>query len=145
MKKIIAGLIFVKLIFLTVLLMLIFSSCQTAKLSELDTAPMPTPPVVQNDNINRPRSEPYTGDLSIFEDANRAENLQIDRVMEILKISKGKSVADIGAGSGWFSVRAAKKSRRNRQSLRRRNQSGIYQSHQRTRQKRKNSPTSKQF
>jgi ubiquinone/menaquinone biosynthesis C-methylase UbiE len=35
--------------------------------------------------------------------------LQIDRVMDILKITDGKSVADLGAGSGWFTVRAAKK------------------------------------
>lgn len=63
----------------------------------------------ENDNINRPRSEPYAGDLSIFEDENRAKNLQIDRVMDILKITKDKSVADIGAGGGWFTVRAAKR------------------------------------
>ena len=29
--------------------------------------------------------------------------------MDILKISEGKRVADIGAGSGWFTVRAAKR------------------------------------
>ena len=29
--------------------------------------------------------------------------------MDILKISDGKTVADIGAGSGWFTVRAAKR------------------------------------
>ena len=29
--------------------------------------------------------------------------------MDILKIAEGKSVADIGAGSGWFTVRAAKR------------------------------------
>ena len=33
--------------------------------------------------------------------------LQINRVMDILGIAPGKSVADIGAGSGWFTVRAA--------------------------------------
>ena len=63
----------------------------------------------ENDNIDRPRSEPYAGDLSIFEDPKRAENLQIERVMDILKITKDKSVADIGAGGGWFTVRAAKR------------------------------------
>jgi tRNA/tmRNA/rRNA uracil-C5-methylase (TrmA/RlmC/RlmD family) len=54
-------------------------------------------------------SEAYTGDLSIFEDENRAKNLQIDRVMDILNIKEGKSVADLGAGSGWFTVRAARR------------------------------------
>ncbi len=57
----------------------------------------------------RKTSEPYTGDLSIFESPGRDERLQINRVMDILKISAGKNVADIGAGSGWFTVRAAKR------------------------------------
>ena len=62
-----------------------------------------------DDTINRPTSQPYTGNLSIFESEDRAKNLQIDRVMDILKITADKSVADIGAGSGWFSTRAAKR------------------------------------
>jgi len=57
----------------------------------------------------RKTSEPYTGDLSIFESSGRGERLQISRVMDILGITSGKSVADIGAGSGWFTVRAAKR------------------------------------
>lgn len=57
----------------------------------------------------RKTSEPYTGDLSIFESPGRDERLQINRVMDILGISPGKAVADIGAGSGWFTVRAAKR------------------------------------
>jgi SAM-dependent methyltransferase len=61
------------------------------------------------DRIKRPTSEPYTGDLSIFEDPKRDENLQINRVMDLLKIKEGSSVADIGAGSGWFTVRAARR------------------------------------
>ena len=83
-------------------------ACQTAKLSELENPTVsPTPPA--SDDVNRKTSEPYTGDLSIFEDAARDKNLQINRVMDILKISEGKSVADVGAGSGWFTVRAAKR------------------------------------
>jgi ubiquinone/menaquinone biosynthesis C-methylase UbiE len=57
----------------------------------------------------RKTSEPYSGDLSIFESPGRDERLQINRVMDILSIRSGKSVADIGAGSGWFTVRAAKR------------------------------------
>lgn len=57
----------------------------------------------------RKTSEPYTGDLSIFESPGRDERLQINRVMDILSVSAGKNVADIGAGSGWFTVRAAKR------------------------------------
>lgn len=58
---------------------------------------------------HRKTSEPYTGDLSIFESPGRDERLQINRVMDILGIAPGESVADIGAGSGWFTVRAAKR------------------------------------
>lgn len=59
--------------------------------------------------IDRPTSEPYTGSLSIFEDPKRAEKLQIDRVMDLLGIRQGSAVADIGAGSGWFTVLAAQR------------------------------------
>jgi ubiquinone/menaquinone biosynthesis C-methylase UbiE len=57
----------------------------------------------------RKTSTPYTGDLSIFESPGRDERLHINRVMDILSIAPGKTVADIGAGSGWFTVRAAKR------------------------------------
>src|SRR5260221_4744772 len=57
----------------------------------------------------RPVSTPFTGDLSVFEYAGRAENLQVERVMDLLGLAPGRSVADIGAGSGWFAVRAARR------------------------------------
>ncbi len=55
----------------------------------------------------RPTSAPYRGDLSIFETKGRDERLQIQRVMDLLGIKQGSSVADLGAGSGWFTVRAS--------------------------------------
>jgi SAM-dependent methyltransferase len=57
----------------------------------------------------RKTSQPYTGDLSIFEDKDRDKKLQVQRVMDILGIKEGSHIADIGAGSGWFAVRAAKR------------------------------------
>jgi len=57
----------------------------------------------------RKTSTPYTGDLSIFDSPGRDQRLQINRVMDILDITPGKTVADIGAGSGWFTVRAARR------------------------------------
>lgn len=57
----------------------------------------------------RKTSTPYTGDLSIFESKDRDKKLQVQRVMDILAIKPGAHVADIGAGSGWFTVRAAKR------------------------------------
>jgi SAM-dependent methyltransferase len=58
---------------------------------------------------SRQTSTPYTGDLSVFEYPDRDKKLQIDRVMDLLGITAGKNVADIGAGSGWFTVRAARR------------------------------------
>ena len=66
-------------------------------------------PARDADKPDRPTSDPYTGSLSIFEDAKREEKLQISRVMDILRIREGSRVADIGAGSGWFTVRAARR------------------------------------
>jgi SAM-dependent methyltransferase len=57
----------------------------------------------------RTASKPYTGDLSVFDYPDRDKKLQIDRVMDLLGITAGKNVADIGAGSGWFTVRAARR------------------------------------
>lgn len=57
----------------------------------------------------RKTSEPYTGDLSIFDSPGRNERLQINRIMDILGVTPGRTVADIGAGSGWFTVRAARR------------------------------------
>lgn len=57
----------------------------------------------------RETSTPYTGDLSVFDAPEREQKLHLDRVMEILAIAPGKDVADIGAGSGWFTVRAARR------------------------------------
>ena len=63
----------------------------------------------QGADPSRRTSPPYTGDLDIFEGKGRAKNLQIDRVMDLLGVKPGAHVADIGAGSGWFTVRAARR------------------------------------
>jgi predicted methyltransferase len=63
----------------------------------------------QNPAPAHPTSTPYAGDLSIFEDPGRDKRLQIDRVMDLLGVKAGSTVADIGAGGGWFSVRAARR------------------------------------
>lgn len=57
----------------------------------------------------RPTSTPYAGDLSIFEYPERDRKLQPNKVMDLLQVTPGKTFADIGAGSGWFSVRAARR------------------------------------
>jgi SAM-dependent methyltransferase len=69
----------------------------------------PAPPTQRQTN-HRQTSPPYTGDLStIFDDPKRDEQLQVNRVMDLLGVEPGKNVADIGAGSGWFTVRAARR------------------------------------
>jgi SAM-dependent methyltransferase len=64
-------------------------------------------PALVSQQADRPTSTPYTGDLSIFEYPDRDQKLHVDRVMDLLGIAPGKVVADVGAGSGWFTVRAA--------------------------------------
>ncbi|HEY0795133.1 MAG TPA: class I SAM-dependent methyltransferase [Acidisarcina sp.] len=66
-------------------------------------------PGQDNKDAPRPTSTPYSGDLSIFEYPDRDKKLQIDRVMDLLEIRAGKNVVDLGAGSGWFTVRAARR------------------------------------
>jgi SAM-dependent methyltransferase len=73
------------------------------------TAPTVNAAQTAHSDQSRATSTPYTGDLSIFETPGREQRLQIDRVMELLKITRGKGVADLGAGSGWFTMRAAQR------------------------------------
>jgi SAM-dependent methyltransferase len=90
----------------------VFSCCQPAvNICTRRRAPAQSPAAQSPAQSIEPRktSTPYTGDLSIFESPGRDERLQINRVMDLLGIAKEKSVADIGAGSGWFTVRAAKR------------------------------------
>ena len=108
MKRFVVTLIGLKLWLLLVFVTLYFSApAIEIESASIDAQATPTPSSAEK--TKRKTSDPYTGDLSIFEDAARDKNLQIDRVMDILRITDGKSVADIGAGSGWFTVRAAKR------------------------------------
>lgn len=75
----------------------------------LSSAPVLTPAQSTAKAPQRATSTPYTGDLSIFEYPDRDEKLQVNRVMDILHIKPRSTVADVGAGSGWFTVRAAKR------------------------------------
>ena len=56
---------------------------------------------------SRKTSTPYTGDLSHFDYPDRDQKLQVNRVMDLLGLKPGTNVADIGAGGGWFTMRAA--------------------------------------
>src|ERR1700747_2462159 len=84
---------------------LLLLSCLCIRVAVFAQAAPATPP----SSDTRKTSTPYTGDLSIFDSPGRDQRLQIDRVMDILGIGPGKNVADIGAGSGWVTVRAARR------------------------------------
>jgi predicted methyltransferase len=109
----------VRLLLTAALVASLLAGCSALPAQQTRRAPTPTPDKTANaqatpeptaaPTIDRATSEPYTGDLSIFEDPAREKNLQIDRVMDLLGIREGASVADIGAGSGWFTVRAARR------------------------------------
>ncbi len=89
-----------------VLTLALLVSCPALSLLSAQS-PAPAPAAAPGEH--RKTSEPYTGDLSIFDSPGRDERLQVSRVMDILGITAGKTVADIGAGSGWFTVRAARR------------------------------------
>lgn len=86
------------------LLLCLAGSLNLGKISG-QTPAQASAPVTQQ--AERPTSRPYAGDLSIFEYPDRDKKLHVDRVMDLLGLAPGKVVADIGAGSGWFTVRAA--------------------------------------
>jgi SAM-dependent methyltransferase len=93
-----------------------FGGCSAVAWQQPRPAPQPTPaatprtaPAAADEAVERATSEPYTGELSIFEDPARAEKLQVERVLDVLGVREGARVADIGAGSGWFTVRAARR------------------------------------
>ena len=76
---------------------------RAAAASGLSSAP------AQEHQGSRPTSEPYKGDLGIFDYPDRDKKLQTGRVLDILGVAPNAIVADIGAGSGWFTERAARR------------------------------------
>jgi predicted methyltransferase len=107
-----------RLVLLFALALCLSSSCaavspQTTRAPQSKPSPaataQPTPQPTETEKISRPTSNPYTGNLEIFEKPEREKNLQVERVMDVLGVREGAGVADIGAGSGWFTVRAARR------------------------------------
>lgn len=109
MKSLILTVVLLKTMLLGLAWMYFFPSYEPVNSTASVPQPTASPVTKKDDGIDRKTSEPYAGELSIFEEPERDDNLQINRVMDILQISDKKVVADIGAGSGWFTVRAAKR------------------------------------
>ena len=84
-----------------------------------DDAPQPVPPAdnapanEKSDGTVRQTAHPWdgspTGPGDAFEMPGRDQLLRIDHVMDELKIGPGSAVGDVGAGGGWFTVRAARR------------------------------------
>jgi predicted methyltransferase len=48
-------------------------------------------------------------DLGLLESPDRAAWQKPDQIMDVLKVADGSTVADIGAGAGWFTIRLARR------------------------------------
>ena len=81
MRLILSALILAKLVLVGAFSFLYLSDTSHAALDAITSTPTPS------DAIARPVSEPYTGSLDIFEDADRDKNLQIHRVICLLYTS----------------------------------------------------------
>lgn len=66
-------------------------------------APASTPKVA------RQTAHSWTGPADEFEYVNRDQTLRIQQVMDQMGLKRGSVVGDIGAGGGWFTVRAARR------------------------------------
>ena len=64
---------------------------------------------VKPDGTARPTAQPWTGSPLEFEYPNRDKTLRIQSVMDLLRVKPGSRVADIGAGGGWLTIRAARR------------------------------------
>ncbi|HEX8237628.1 MAG TPA: class I SAM-dependent methyltransferase [Abditibacteriaceae bacterium] len=62
-----------------------------------------------DDGTQRQTARPWTGPATQFDYPNRERTLQIEWVMDALKIGPGSVVGDIGAGGGWFTLHAARR------------------------------------
>ncbi len=69
------------------------------------SAPTPAPSPAQ-----KSRSRLFQSvDLGLLEAPDRDEWQKPEQIMDSLRIAEGSTVADLGAGSGWFSIRLARR------------------------------------
>jgi ubiquinone/menaquinone biosynthesis C-methylase UbiE len=67
------------------------------------------PPAVLEGGAPAPPREVPLDELAVLEAPDREEWQQPDQIMDALRIADGSRVADVGAGSGWFTVRLARR------------------------------------
>ena len=69
---------------------------------------LPAYPAPPAQTTQRPRGRPFPPlNLGVLEGADREQWQKPEQIMDALKIADGSSVAEIGAGGGWFTVRLA--------------------------------------
>jgi len=68
----------------------------------------PAPPALPGQQKSKSRLF-QTVDLGLLEAPDRDEWQKPDLIMDMLRIAEGSTVADLGAGSGWFSIRLARR------------------------------------
>ena len=68
----------------------------------------PARPACPDAAAERPRLFPPQ-DLGLLEAPDREEWQKPDLIMDALKIADGSSVAELGAGGGWFTIRLARR------------------------------------
>ncbi len=87
-----------------------FSFSKQHRVLDLPSNAAETPkPRVKSDGTARQTAQAWTGSPLEFEYPNRARTLRIQSVMDEMKIRRGSRVADVGAGGGWFVVRASRR------------------------------------
>jgi predicted methyltransferase len=79
-----------------------------ALLSSLATLP------VVNAQVSRDQTKPkgrlfQAVDLGLLEAPDRDEWQKPEQIMDLLRSAEGSTVADLGAGSGWFTIRLARR------------------------------------
>src|SRR5262245_47516305 len=64
----------------------------------------------QSKQTSRPRTKLFQAqDLGLLEAPDRQDWQKPEQIMDTLRIAEGSAVADLGAGSGWFTMQLAKR------------------------------------
>ena len=67
------------------------------------------PTLADQHTAQRPRRVFQPVDLGLLEAPDRDEWQKPDQIMDTLRIAEGSTVADLGAGSGWFTMHLARR------------------------------------
>src|SRR5580765_3231379 len=87
----------------------LFASAAPIRPNESDTRP-PTHSGDQQSATTKPRPRLFKAqDLGLLESPDRVEWQKPEQIMDTLRIAESSVVADLGAGSGWFTIQLARR------------------------------------